>query len=173
LLDEKVVVKLEANAGHQEKFGNRDIPLQDRFFKGADSFRGFAASGVGPRQRGNDDGVDSIGAQSYAIGTLEASFPIGIPEAWGISGTVFSDFGTVFGTDQKSIANLTGNCNPAGKTGVKDCDVFDSMGLRASIGAGVIWQSPFGPLRLEAAYPILKKKFDEKEIIRFSIGTRF
>ena len=173
LLDEKVVVKLEANAGHQEKFGNRDVPLQDRFFKGADSFRGFAASGVGPRQRGNDDGVDSIGAQTYAIGTLEANFPIGIPEAWGISGTVFSDFGTVFGTDQKSITNLTGNCNAAGKTGVKDCDVFDSMGLRASIGAGVIWQSPFGPLRLEAAYPILKKKFDEKEIVRFSIGTRF
>jgi outer membrane protein insertion porin family len=175
LLDEKVVVKLEANAGHQEKFGNRDIPLQDRFFKGADSFRGFAASGVGPRQVGNDDGVDSIGAQTYAIGTLEANFPIGIPEAWGISGTVFSDFGTVFGTDQKSVFNgaVGSNCDAAGKLGTKNCDVFDSMGLRASIGAGVIWQSPFGPLRLEAAYPILKKKFDEKEIIRFSIGTRF
>jgi outer membrane protein insertion porin family len=174
LLDEKVVVKIEANAGHQEGFGKRDIPLQDRFFKGADSFRGFAQSGIGPRQVGNSGNVDSIGAQTYAIGTLEANFPIGIPEAWGISGTVFSDFGTVFGTDQSSAANLTGNCNFPGKlAGAPDCNVFDSMGLRASIGAGVIWQSPFGPLRLEAAYPIMKKKFDEKEIIRFSIGTRF
>ncbi len=47
------------------------------------------------------------------------------------------------------------------------------MGLRASIGAGIIWQSPFGPLRMEAAYPILKQDFDEKELFRFSIGTRF
>jgi outer membrane protein insertion porin family len=174
LLDEKVVVKIEGNAGYQQSFGKRDIPLQDRFFKGADSFRGFAQSGIGPKQIGNSGSADSIGAKTYAIGTLEANFPIGIPEAWGISGTVFSDFGTVFGTDQKSVANLTGNCNYAGKlAAAANCSVLDSMGFRASIGAGVIWQSPFGPLRLEAAYPILKKKFDEKEIIRFSIGTRF
>jgi outer membrane protein insertion porin family len=173
LLDEKVVVKIEGNAGHQQSFGKRDIPLQDRFFKGADSFRGFAQSGIGPKQIGNDGTADSIGAQTYAIGTLEANFPIGIPEAWGISGTVFSDFGTVFGTDQKSVANGAGNCTFAGKTSTAACSVLDSMGFRASVGAGVIWQSPFGPLRLEAAYPILKKKFDEKEIVRFSIGTRF
>ncbi len=172
LLDEKVVVKIEGNAGHQQSFGNRNIPLQDRFFKGADSFRGFSQSGIGPKQIGNDGGMDSIGAQTYAIGTLEANFPIGIPEAWGISGTVFSDFGTVFGTDQRSVANGGANC-PGNGTFTGACSVLDSMGFRASVGAGVIWQSPFGPLRLEAAYPILKKKFDEKEIVRFSIGTRF
>ncbi len=172
LLDEKLVVKLEGNAGHQQALGKRDIPLQDRFFKGADSFRGFAQSGIGPKQIGNDGVNDSIGAQTYAIGTLEANFPIGIPEAWGISGEVFSDFGTVFGTDQKSVANLGTNCpGSVGYTG--PCSVLDSMGLRASVGAGIIWQSPFGPLRIEAAYPLLKKKFDEKEIFRFSIGTRF
>jgi outer membrane protein insertion porin family len=173
LLDEKVVVKFEANAGHQESFGGSDVPLQDRFFKGADSFRGFAKSGIGPKQNGNDDQLDSIGAQTYAIGTLEASFPLGLPEAWGIEGAVFSDFGTVFGTDEKSVAHAIGNCAAVDKTGTKNCDVFDSMGLRASIGAGVIWQSPFGPLRLEAAYPILKQETDEKEWFRFSIGTRF
>lgn len=173
LLDEKVVVKFEANAGHQESFGGGDIPLQDRFFKGADSFRGFAKSGIGPKQTGNDGQMDSIGAQTYAIGTLEAAFPLGLPEAWGLEGAVFSDFGTVFGTDEKSLAHLVGNCGPAGKVGTANCDVFDSMGLRASVGAGVIWQSPFGPLRLEAAYPILKQETDTKEWFRFSIGTRF
>ena len=158
LLDEKVVVKLEGNAGYQHSFSSKDIPLQDRFFKGSDSFRGFAKSGIGPKQRGNGGQLDSIGAQAYAIGTLEANFPIGLPETWGIEGAVFSDFGTVFGTDEKSLPANT---------------VFDSMNLRASIGAGIVWQSPFGPLRLEAAYPILKQKFDEKEYWRFSIGTRF
>jgi outer membrane protein insertion porin family len=172
LLDEKVVVKLEANAGHQQSLDGDDIPLQDRFFKGADSFRGFAKSGVGPQQIGNDGGVDSIGAQTYAIGTIEATFPVGLPEAWGIEGAVFSDFGTVFGTDENSVANGGANC-PGNGAYTGACTVFDSMKLRASVGAGIIWQSPFGPLRLEAAYPILKQDFDEKEYFRFSIGTRF
>jgi outer membrane protein insertion porin family len=47
------------------------------------------------------------------------------------------------------------------------------MAFRASVGAGLIWQSPFGPLRFEVAYPLLKAKYDETEYFRFSIGTRF
>jgi outer membrane protein insertion porin family len=172
--DERFVLKLEANAGHMESFSNKDIPLQDRFFKGSDSFRGFARSGLGPKQTGNDGQLDSIGAKTYAIGTVELNFPLGLPEAWGLEGAVFSDFGTVFNTDEASVANLSGLCNYSGKpAAAANCTVFDKSSLRASIGAGVIWQSPFGPLRLEAAYPLLKEDFDQKEIIRFSIGTRF
>ncbi len=171
-MDEKVVLKLEANAGHIQSLGN-DVPLQDLFFKGADSFRGFARSGLGPMQRGNDDTLDAIGGQTYAIGTVEVNFPLGIPEEWGIEGAVFSDFGTVFGTDAITEATGNGNCNAPGKTGVLDCTVFDSMNLRASVGAGIIWTSPFGPLRLSATYPILKEKTDDTEIFQFSIGTRF
>ncbi len=83
LYEESIVLKLEGNAGHIEGFNGRDVPLQDRFFKGADSFRGFAQSGVGPRQIGNDDETDAIGAQSYAIATAELTFPVGLPEAMG------------------------------------------------------------------------------------------
>jgi outer membrane protein insertion porin family len=64
-----IVLKLEGNVGHIEGFNGKDVPLQDRFFKGADSFRGFAQSGVGPRQIGNDGETDAIGAQSCAIAT--------------------------------------------------------------------------------------------------------
>jgi outer membrane protein insertion porin family len=172
LLDEKVVVKFEANAGHQESFGNDDIPLQDRFFKGSDSFRGFTKSGIGPKQVGNDGNLDSIGAQTYAIGTIEAAFPLGLPEAWGLEGAVFSDFGTVFGTDENTVGAGDINCKGNG-TFTGNCNVFDSVNFRASVGAGLIWQSPFGPLRIEAAYPVLKQETDEKELFRFSIGTRF
>jgi outer membrane protein insertion porin family len=172
-LDEKVTLKLEANAGHIEPFSDDGLPLQDRFFKGADSFRGFAKSGIGPKQIGNDGEFDSIGAENYAIGTVELIFPLwGIPEEWGLEGAVFSDFGTVFGTDEDDVAFGTANCLGDGVS-TADCDVFDSTNIRAAIGAGVIWQSPFGPLRLEAAYPLLKEDFDETEKFRFSIGTRF
>jgi outer membrane protein insertion porin family len=170
LLDERVVVKLEGNAGHIFGFGNDDVPLQDRFFKGSDTFRGFAKSGVGPKQIGNDGEYDSIGGTSYAIGTIEAVFPLGLPENLGLSGTVFTDFGTVFGAPEDSVARGTGGCKASAK---RDCDVLDTMSLRASIGAGVIWKSPFGPLRFEAAYPLLKEDYDEKEWFRFSVGTRF
>ncbi len=170
LFDERVVVKFEANAGHLQSFGNKDVPLQDRYFKGADTFRGFAKAGVGPRQLGNDGKYDSIGGTTYAVGTLEAVFPLGLPESLGLQGTVFSDFGTVFGAPDESVARGTGDCRASAP---KDCDVFDSASLRASVGAGIIWKSPFGPLRFEAAYPILKEKYDDKEWFRFSIGTRF
>jgi outer membrane protein insertion porin family len=168
LFDEKVVLKFEANAGHIESWGNKDVPLQDRYFKGADTFRGFAKSGIGPRQRGNDGAYDAIGGTTYAIGTVEAIFPLGLPESFGIEGTVFSDFGTVFGAENSSISSGQGLC-----TGKFDCSVADTAALRASIGAGIIWQSPFGPLRFEAAYPILKEDYDDKEWFRFSVGTRF
>jgi outer membrane protein insertion porin family len=168
-LDDNVVVKLEGHAGHVQPFvsGNK-VPLQDRFFKGADSFRGFAQAGVGPMQMGNDGVNDSIGANSYAIGTLEAQFPLGLPEAFGIKGEVFSDFGTVFNSEQLSVANGGANC-----TWAAGCSVFDDMGLRASVGAGLIWTSPFGPLRFEVAYPLMKSATDETQLFRFSMGTSF
>ena len=172
--EESVVLKLEANAGHIESLNSDNVPLQDRFYKGGDTFRGFAQSGVGPRQIGNDGDKDAIGGQTYAIGTVEVTFPVGLPEEWGIEGAVFSDFGTVFGTPEDSLGEAFGGPCDNGDLDLLDtCTVFDTMAFRASVGAGVIWQSPFGPLRFEAAYPLMKARYDETEWFRFSIGTRF
>jgi outer membrane protein insertion porin family len=169
VVEDKLTLKFEGNMGHVRSWDkNRKVPLQDRFFRGAESFRGFESSGVGPMQVGNDGVTDSIGGTSYAIGTVEAIFPLGLPEAFGVEGVAFSDFGTVFGAEDKTVANTVNGCaNAAG------CTVFDSKKFRASVGAGIIWQSPFGPLRLEAAYPLLKAPQDKKEWFNFSIGTRF
>jgi outer membrane protein insertion porin family len=166
--EDQVIFKLEGNAGHIEGFNGKDVPLQDRFYKGADSFRGFAQSGVGPRQTNNGGGNDAIGAQTYAIATAEVNFPLGLPDAWGIEGAAFTDFGTVFDNPEKTSPNGSNGCTIG--TG---CTVFDTAALRASVGAGIIWQSPFGPLRFELAYPLLKARYDEREWFRFSIGTRF
>jgi outer membrane protein insertion porin family len=162
-----VVLKLEANAGHMEPFAGEDVPLQDRYFKGGDSFRGFLRSGVGPRQNNNGGSTDAIGGTTYAIGTIEVNFPLGLPEEWGIEGAVFSDFGTVFGAPEETVVAGVDGCT------IAICKVFDTADFRASVGAGVIWQSPFGPLRFEAAYPLMKASYDETEWFRFSVGTRF
>ena len=177
LYEDSIVLKLEGNAGQVQPIGDNDVPLQDRFFKGADTFRGFATSGVGPRQVGNDGDTDAIGGRTYAIGTVEMTFPVFLPEEWGIEGSVFSDFGTVFNSGVDTEIAGTGDCkygrNAEGSTDKVNCTVYDTAAFRASIGAGIIWQSPFGPLRFEAAYPVMKADYDKTEWFRFSVGTRF
>lgn len=177
LYEDSIVLKLEGNAGQVQPIGDHDVPLQDRFFKGADTFRGFAVSGVGPRQRGNDGGTDAIGGRTYAIGTVEMNFPIFLPEEWGVGAAVFSDFGTVFNSGVDSEVSPEGDCsfgqNAPGSSDPPNCEVYDTAAFRLSIGAGIIWDSPFGPLRFEAAYPVLKADYDQTEWFRFSVGTRF
>jgi outer membrane protein insertion porin family len=166
LFDDQVVVKLQGTAGHIQPLGNA-VNLQDKFFKGSDSFRGFATAGLGPHQTNNIGGSDSIGAQDYAIGTVEGNFPLGLPEALGISGAVFTDFGTVFNA---GTVPLTGGGPGCGTT---SCSVFDTADFRLSVGAGIVWQSPFGPLRLDYSIPLIKANYDVTQNWRFSIGTRF
>lgn len=166
LLENQVVIKFAGSAGHIQPLGNT-VNVQDRFFKGSDSFRGFASAGVGPVQQGNNGAFQTIGAHDYAIGTIEANFPLGLPEAFGISGAVFTDFGTVFNSGGRDpFTGGTGVC-------VGVCPIDDNAYLRASVGAGVVWQSPFGPLRLDWSYPLLKGPYDAVQYWRFSLGTRF
>lgn len=163
-----MVLKLKGTAGHIQGLFGKDVPVVDRFFKGADTFRGFAQSGVGPRQlTGLTGGNDAIGGQTYGIGTVELTFPLGLPQEFGISGAVFSDFGTVFSAPEKTAKSGLG-CTIG-----SPCTVFDGMNFRASVGAGVIWESPFGPLRLDVAYPLMKASYDKTELVRFAVGTRF
>lgn len=174
IYEDAVVLKIEGNAGQEFGFAGDNVPLQDRFFKGGDTFRGFAVAGVGPRQRGNDGDKDAIGGKTYAIGTVEMTFPLGLPEQWGIIGEVFSDFGTVFNSGVDSVPAFGKDCNHANNPANQPtCTVFDTADFRLSIGAGVIWTSPFGPLRFEAAYPLLKADYDKTEWFRFSVGTAF
>jgi outer membrane protein insertion porin family len=172
LLFEGVVLKVEGSAGHIQGWNGEDVPVIDRFFKGGDSFRGFARAEVGPHQSNPVSGdQDSIGGQTFAIGTLEMTFPVGLPEEFGLEGAVFTDFGTVFNVPEDTIKAGKNGCPGAPNT--DPCVVTDSAALRASVGAGVIWQSPFGPLRVDVAYAFLKASTDKTELVRFSVGTRF
>jgi outer membrane protein insertion porin family len=96
-----------------------------------------------------------LGGKEYAVGTLQVSFPLGLPSEYQVSGHVFSDFGTLYGTD-------------ADIDTIQDCAC-----LRASVGFGIIWKSPFGPLAIDFAYPVAKASFDQTQIINFNVGTSF
>jgi outer membrane protein insertion porin family len=74
---------------------------------------------------------------------------------------------------------LTGEVNgpvtSAGTTFPCQCGMqfADTPAPRVSVGASIIWDSPFGPLRFDLAYPILKQSYDRVQWFQFGGGTKF
>lgn len=130
-----------------------EVRVTDSFFLGGQNLRGFATGGVGPR---DSDTNDALGGKVRFEGTVQAAFPLGLPEEYQIRGRVFSDFGTLTDTDFED-----------------DIDLNDDASMRMSVGVGLTWVSPFGPLAVDLAYPVLKEPYDEEELFRFSVGTTF
>ena len=133
---------------------NDDVRITDRFFLGGDSLRGFENAGVGPRDISVAD-EDALGGQQIARGSVEVIFPLGLPEEFGIKGAAFTDFGTLTEIDD------SGN------------GLVDTGSLRASVGVGINWVSPFGPIRIDFSQAVLKEDHDQEEFFRFSFGTNF
>ena len=167
---EGVVLKIKGTAGHIQGWNGKEVPIIDRFYKGGSgSIRGFEIAGIGPRMlNGASGSVDSIGGQTYATGTLELNFPLGLPSAFGLTGSVFTDVATLFNAPEKTDTTTGPNCS-----NLTPCTVSDSRRIRASVGAGVVWDSPFGPMRIDVAWPLSKAKSDKTELVTFSVGTRF
>lgn len=128
------------------------VRIEDRFFLGGQSFRGFENYGIGPHDTSTGD---ALGGNIYYIISPQLNFPLGLPDDLGFSGELFVDAGSLWDV-QQSGAN-----------------VDDSTTLRLSAGAGVAWSSPFGPIRIDLAQAILKDKYDSTQIFQFSFGTKF
>jgi outer membrane protein insertion porin family len=150
-INKKWIFVFSEDIGHIEGLG-QDVRVTDAFFLGNDNMRGFELGGMGPRDKLTND---ALGAKTYGVGTVELTFPVGLPEEFGVRGAIFTDVGTAFGAD-----------------GPDDL-INDSKTLRMSGGAGIAWKSPLGPVRLDLAYPFLKSDFDQQQIFSFSFGTRF
>jgi outer membrane protein insertion porin family len=161
------VLGFTGEAGDIFGWNGQDVLLQDRFFVGGDNLRGFQNAGIGPRDSVTDD---ALGGQKYYVGSATLGVPLGLPKELGLSGRIFTDFGTLYELEPTQL-NLT----PAqlATTGGKQPMVEDSPAIRLSAGIGVSWKSPVGPIRLDLAYPIRKQSFDQTQYFRVSFGTRF
>jgi len=169
----QIVASLTAEAGYITGWGGDTVRINDRFFKGGNSFRGFEVAGIGPRivQRvENEDGSttlqggQSLGGKVYAIGSAELRFPLGLPEQYGVEGGLFSEFGVLGILDEEDL-DLTGVSD--------DFFIDDSLGFRASVGVSVFWRSPFGPVRFDFSEVLAQEEFDRTESFRFSTTTQF
>lgn len=160
-LFDNMVFSLRAQAGYIFGWNGDEVRINDRFFKGGFSFRGFENSGIGAREIISDD---SLGGRTYAIGTAELRFPLGLPEELGFSGAIFSEFGTLFDVPERSIVD-------ASDTVLQN--VRDDPSLRVSVGASLLWRSPVGPFRFDFSHAVRHENYDRTEFFRFSGGTRF
>ncbi|MDI9409125.1 MAG: outer membrane protein assembly factor BamA [Candidatus Pacebacteria bacterium] len=154
---------LHGEIGNIYGTGHQAVRIGDRYFLGGDNLRGFASGGAGPRDACTGD---ALGGNRYWSGTAELQLPIGVPEEFGMSGRVFSDFGAAYGVNYSSRAIIIPGCKGPE-------DIQSTTFTRVSYGTGMTWKSPFGPIRLDFAWPIRQEKFDRTEVFRISFGSRF
>lgn len=163
---------LRGSAGYIFGWGGDDVRINDRFFKGGASFRGFDVAGVGPRQLLVDnsgtilDRGDALGGNGFAIGTIQLDFPLGLPESFGVSAALFTEFGTLGVLDPASRRSVA-------VSSTSRLIVEDELALRASAGVSLYWDSPFGPVQFDFAQPLQYEDYDKRQAFRFSTRTRF
>ncbi|MEP9398444.1 outer membrane protein assembly factor BamA [Mesorhizobium sp. KR2-14] len=153
-----IVGLASVGGGHVAGYGSDNLRIFDHFQSNDRMIRGFEYGGIGPYDPRNDD---HVGGTSYLNASAEAQFALPvIPESLGLRGAVFADAATLFGN---KIPVSQGGVDIVGK----------GMEWRASIGAGLIWASPFGPLRVDYAIPVVKQDGDAVQNFNFGISTRF
>src|SRR5215468_10134562 len=151
------VAMLRAQGGYVTPWGGQQLPLLNSFFGGPDLVRGFAVNGFGPRDITDGTSKDNIGGTRYWATTAELRTPIPwIPPETGLRFSVFADAGSLWGF-------AGSGSTPALSQSLK---VADSKTIRSSMGAGLIWDSPFGPMRVDYAYPTSKAAFDVTQRLR-------
>jgi outer membrane protein insertion porin family len=153
--------------GHVASWGGKELRVLDHFFQGPDLVRGFAPSGIGPRDMLSTN-EDAVGGSMYWGGTAELIFPFPLtPKDFGLRAALFADVGSVWG-----YKGATTFVNKFSDLEIPT-QIEDSSGIRASVGASIIWASPFGPLRFDFAYPFMKESYDKTQVFRFGAGGRF
>ena len=157
------ILSVTGSAGYVGGWGGDSIRINDRFYKGGNSFRGFQTAGLGPRDT-NPNRLDALGGRAYAIGSMEMTVPTFLPEQYGIKASVFTDWGTVGLLDRKDKLNAAGKIDPL---------IRDDLSLRGSAGLSVHWKSPMGPIRFDFSQILAKQAYDKTETFKFSTSTSF
>jgi outer membrane protein insertion porin family len=144
--------------------------------------------------------TDALGGRAYYMGRIELEFPVSSGlKSVGLRPSAFLDVGSLWKITQPKLNDIPGLCvskdasqsvqlsagqtkaNCAALVGAdytftpefKEFFLGNSPKPRLSIGVGVNWVSPFGPLRIDIAKALLKQKGDETKLFSFNVGTSF
>ena len=157
------VLKFSGSAGYLHDLGGYQDKIEDRFFLGGDSLRGFADGGVGPYVEPVYSSTGTLTSSGGQIGgrymwtqSTELHFPLPVSKDLGVSGFAFVDVGSLWGARTIGTATLLNSSAP-----------------RVGAGIGVSWNTPFGLINLSLAQPVVKQRGDQIQQFRVSFGTRF
>ena len=125
-----------------------DIKLSERLYIPGRKLRGFESGKIGPK-----DGSDYIGGNYVSSINATTTLPILMENVQSVDIVMFADAANIWGVDYNSS--------------------LDNSGIRSSIGIGLDWLTPVGPLTFSFAQPITKEPSDIEETFRFNIGTSF
>lgn len=160
-LNDDVVGMVRAQGGYITGWGGQQVPLMNTFFGGPTMVRGFAPNGFGPRDLTPGTTMDNVGGSMYWATTAELQSAIpGVPKEYGLKALAFVDSGSVFGYGGPTI--FPGSA--------QSLQVANSNVVRSSVGVGLSWDSPFGPLGISYALPVSKAPYDVVQPFGFSAG---
>jgi len=183
-----IVGIVHLQGGIMTQVGNNQIRMLDQFQEGPNLVRGFAPNGIGPRDINPYGTQDALGGTQYWGASLEFQMPFWfLPKELGLKGAVYADAGWLGDYRGPTDWAFTGEVNtpgcipptnnglaaPAAPGTCLGLQYAQQNVVRSSVGVGLIWASPFGPLRFDYAIPITKGKYDVVQQFKFGGGTTF
>ena len=129
------------------------ITSSNRFSLSGSALRGFDNAGIGPRDKGNNS---TVGGNNFYNSSIELKSDRFMPDDTGIEWLLFTDMGSLWGTDYE-----------------KGVQGFDDAEPRITSGFGLLMNTAVGPLQFLWGFPIQSKKYDVEENFQFSLGTMF
>ena len=183
-----IVGLIHVQGGMINQVGSQELRMLDQFQMGPNLVRGFAPNGIGPRDLNPFSTQDALGGTRYWGTSFELQMPFWfLPKEAGLKGAVYADAGGL--SEYKGPTNWAqtleittpGNsgCTPStirpiATAGTCTGLVYDTgNAIRSSVGVGLIWASPFGPLRFDYAVPLTKGAYDRVQQFKFGGGTSF
>ena len=145
---------------------NHPIAISEKFFEGGiNSIRGYSLRSISPTlkivnsREPNAAIIDfPVGGNKELITNWEIEFPIF--GGAGLRGVVFYDAGNVFSETENFFQSSQRNGTLP-------------LGLFHSVGFGIRWFSPLGPLRFETGFPLTRRPIDDTYLFEFTIGNFF
>ena len=150
--------------GYASGWGGQNLRMLDHFQGGPNLVRGFQPAGFGPRDLTPGTNQDALGGSQYWGATYEVQTPVFFaPKDFSMRFALFADAGQVMNYQGPTTYALTGESLllPADNP------------IRSSVGAGILWDSPIGPLRFDFAWATTKASYDRTQFFRFGGGTKF
>ncbi|WP_240229255.1 outer membrane protein assembly factor BamA [Devosia lacusdianchii] len=159
LEDSGIVASVRGQAGIINDLSGNGVHAVEAFSPGTQLIRGFQGRGFGPRLMSGE----YLGATMYAGVSAEITFPIpALPESYGLSGAIWADAAWVDGLPRMGTGAAA---NPGLDPGSID------QPWRTSIGASIIWDSPFGPLRGDFAHVLNQATSDRTQVFQLTMQT--